>query len=48
MVAALTVPHYERLDRPQSPSIADVEAHVREIAERLSQLLCYTGHSELE
>lgn len=48
VVAALTVPHYERLDRPQSPSIPDVEGHVREIAERLSQLLCYTGHSELE
>jgi DNA-binding IclR family transcriptional regulator len=47
VVAALTVPHYERLDRPQSPSIPDVEAHVKEIAERLSQLLCYTGHSDL-
>lgn len=40
VIAALTVPHYERLDRPQSPSISDVEAHVREVAERISQLLC--------
>jgi len=47
VLAALTVPHYERLDRPQSPSIQDVEAHVCEIAERLSQLLSYTGHSDL-
>ena len=40
VIAALTVPHYERLDRPQSPRISDVEAHVREVAERISQLLC--------
>ena len=40
VIAALTVPHYERLDRPQSPSISDVEAHVREVAERITQLLC--------
>jgi DNA-binding IclR family transcriptional regulator len=48
VIAALTVPHYERLDRPQSPSIPEVEAHVREVAERLSQLLCHSGHADLD
>ncbi len=48
VIAALTVPHYERLDRPQSPSIPEVEAHVREVSERLSQLLCHSGHSDLD
>lgn len=48
VIAALTVPHYERLDRPQSPSIPEVEAHVREVSERLSQLLCHSGHADLD
>ncbi len=48
VIAALTVPYIERLDRPQSPSIPDVEAQVREIAARLSELMCYTGHNGLQ
>jgi DNA-binding IclR family transcriptional regulator len=48
VIAALTVPYIERLDRPQSPSIPDVGAQVREIAARLSELMCYTGHNELQ
>ena len=47
VIAALTVPCIERLDRPQSPSIADVESLVREMAGRLSELMCYTGHNAL-
>ena len=47
VIAALTVPYIERLDRPQSPSIPDVEAHVREIAQRLSSRMSYAGHNTL-
>ena len=47
-IAALTVPYIERLDRPQSPSIPDVEEHVREIALRLSELMCFSGHNPLQ
>ena len=47
VIAALTVPYIERMDRPQSPSIPDVEAHVREIAQRLSSRMSYTGHNTL-
>jgi DNA-binding IclR family transcriptional regulator len=46
VMAALTVPYYERLDRPQSPSIPDTEEIGREIAVRLSKLLGYAGDSE--
>jgi DNA-binding IclR family transcriptional regulator len=45
VMAALTVPYYERLDRPQSPSIPDTEEIGREIAVRLSKLLGYAGDS---
>ncbi|MEO8542566.1 MAG: IclR family transcriptional regulator [Betaproteobacteria bacterium] len=48
VIAALTVPYIERLDRPQSPSIPDVELLVREIAARLSERMYYTGHNELQ
>jgi len=47
-IAALTVPYMERLDRPQSPSIADVEQHLREIAARLSERMCFSGHNQLQ
>lgn len=43
VLAALTVPYIERLDRPQGPSIPEVEEHVREIAARLSQRMLHTG-----
>jgi DNA-binding IclR family transcriptional regulator len=46
IMAALTVPYYERLDRPQSPSIPDTQEIGREIAVRLSKLLGYGGDSE--
>jgi DNA-binding IclR family transcriptional regulator len=46
VMAALTVPYYERLDRSQSPSIPDTEEIGREIAVRLSKLLGYAGDSE--
>jgi len=46
VIAALTVPYIERLDRPQSPSIEDVEEHVREIASRISELMCFSGHNQ--
>lgn len=48
VIAALTVPYIERLDRRQSPSIPDVDALVGEIATRLSELMCYTGHNTLQ
>lgn len=48
VIAALTVPYIERLDRSQSPTIPDVETLVGEIAARLSGLMCYTGHNELQ
>jgi len=48
VIAALTVPYIERLDRLQSPTIPDVEELVREIAARLSELMCYTGHNDLQ
>ncbi len=48
VIAALTVPYIERLDRSQSPSIPAVEALVGEIAGRLSELMCYTGHNALQ
>ncbi len=47
-IAALTVPYIERLDRPQSPSVPDIEEHVREIAARLSELMCFSGHNTLQ
>ena len=48
VIAALTVPYMERLDRPQSPSIADVEKHLREIAARVSERMCFSGHNQLQ
>jgi len=48
VIAALTVPYIERLDRSQSPTIPDVEALVGEMAARLSELMCYTGHNALQ
>lgn len=48
VIAALTVPFIERLDRQQSPTIPDVEALTGEIAARLSELMCYTGHNALQ
>lgn len=48
VIAALTVPYIERLDRLQSPSIGDVESLTGEIAHRLSELMCYTGHNTLQ
>ncbi len=47
-IAALTVPYIERLDRPQSPGVPDVEEHVREIALRISELMCFSGHNNLQ
>ena len=47
-IAALTVPYIERLDRPQSPSVPEVEEHVREIASRISELMCFSGHNTLQ
>ena len=47
-IAALTVPYIERLDRPQSPTITDVEEVVREIAARLTERMCFTGHNDLQ
>ena len=47
-IAALTVPYIERLDRPQSPGVPDVEEHVREIASRISELMCFSGHNALQ
>ena len=46
-IAALTVPFIERLDRPQSPGVPDVAEHVREIASRISGLMCFSGHNTL-
>ena len=46
-IAALTVPFIERLDRPQSPGVPDVAEHVREIASRISELMCFSGHNTL-
>ena len=45
VIAALTVPYIERMDRSQSPTIPQVEQLVAEIATRLSELMCYTGHN---
>lgn len=47
VIAALTVPYIERLDRRQSPTIPDVEKLVQEMAARLSALMCHTGRPEL-
>lgn len=47
-IAALTVPYIERLDRPQSPAVPAVEEHVREIAARISELMCFSGHNNLQ
>ena len=46
-IAALTVPFIERLDRPQSPGVPDVAEHVREIASRISERMCFSGHNTL-
>lgn len=47
-IAALTVPYIERMDRPQSPEVPEVEEHVREIALRISELMCFSGHNTLQ
>lgn len=47
-IAALTVPYIERLDRPQSPSISQVEEHVKEIAARISSAMTSSGHNDLD
>ena len=48
VIAALTVPYIERLDRPQSPTVPQIEEHVREIAARISELMCFSGHNTLQ
>lgn len=47
-IAALTVPYIERLDRPQSPGVPEVQEHVREIALRISEMMCFSGHNTLQ
>lgn len=46
-VASLSVPFLERLDLPQGPAAPEVAVQVREIAERLSALLHYSGYNNV-
>jgi DNA-binding IclR family transcriptional regulator len=46
-VATMSVPFLERLDLPEGPAAADVAGQVREIAERLSALLHYSGYNNV-
>lgn len=44
VIAAINVPHIERIDRKESPSIAQVREIVGNIAQRLSTLMGYSGY----
>ncbi len=46
-VATMSVPYLERLDLPGGPAPDAVAAQVREIAERLSALLHYSGYNNV-
>jgi len=48
VLAALTVPYVERLDRLQSPSLVAVQEQVREVTLRLSELMSFSGHNTLQ
>lgn len=44
VIAAINVPHIERIDRKESPSIAQVQEIVGNVAQRLSTLMGYSGY----
>lgn len=46
-VATMSVPYLERLDLPEGPNAASLAALVREIAERLSALMHYSGYNNI-
>ena len=44
MIAAINVPHIERIDQKVSPDIAQVGQIVGNVAKRLSALMGYSGY----
>jgi len=44
VIAAINVPHIERIDQKESPSIAQVQEIVGNVAKRLSTLMGYSGY----